>query len=1038
VKTPRLFFLGAPRFEIDGKPIELTAAKSVALLTFLAVSREPQSRDRVLGLLWAESASDAARKNLRNMLWSIRKALGEDAVTSDDDHLALGESTWVDVRELEQFVMLSGAKHLSNTPRDASRSSQTSLLRMTNSAESEIPSLQSAIDLYRAPLLDGLTLSDAPDFEIWLTTERERLAQLVARALDSLVKAQRANNDWRAVIETATRALTFDNLQEPMHRALMEAHARLGERAEALRQYDTLSAALERELGVKPLPETDKLRQAIIDGSEGTRPSTALRSAQDASSQRAKISRAPFVGRVAERAALDEELAAARQGRARIALLVGELGIGKSRLWKEWSSTLANATILETRCLQSTQTLPFAPIIELFNNRAVTQQLLGASSVVAPIWLAQVGRLIPELHTALPNLPALSTLPADEERQRLFEALTQCLLALGTSPLVIFVDDVHWADRATLDMLDYLAHRLQYHPLLLVAAYRNEDASTTLVRLIAGWGREGFTRRISLARLTLEQSAQLIQLLGGNAMLALRAQTQSAGNPYFLIELYRAKSGDIPSALNDLVRTRIDALPETARQVVQAAAILDSNFDFAILRRTSGRGEEETLEALDTLIGANILVERDSQYDFAHPLVATIVRDGLSSARRAFLHRRAAEAIEATHTGRLAPMAASLAEHYAQSNDATRAAHFSEIAAEHALALASPNEAADFYRRAIELHSTPTRRMGLGRSLLRAGELLGAQQAFSTALGECESMGDQKGAARAALNLAETYYPAGRFEEATHWMEKALMYLGGVTDPEGHALAHLLIATNNFGIGKLSEESKKHLRESIQIAEEHDLPQIGVRAQFVLGNVLAQEGDLAAANQAYRQTIMLGDAAGDDYQQVLGYNNLAYHSLLAGDLETARKSTEQGLALAESRGLRLPLQYLYSTRGEIALAEKNWDAAEDWFKRGIAESEAHGNREQSANYRANLGLVARGRGDLDGALVLFEQARQQAAPLPAPHLQTQIDLWLTELYLERGERAAANETLTRAENRLKDKTRASLVEWAERLKRKIQ
>lgn len=1015
MKTPRLFFLGAPRFEINGKPIELTAAKSVALLAFLAVSREPQSRDRVLGLLWAESAGDAARKNLRNTLWSIRKALGEDVLATGNDKLAIDASVWMDVRELEKI--------------------SDSKLQISDLNQSAINNLKSAIDLYRAPLLDGFTLSDAPDFEIWLTTERERIAQLVARALDSLVKGQRANKDWRAVIDTTQRGLTFDSLQEPMHRALMVAHAMLGERAEALRQYDTLSAALERELGVKPLPETDELREQIVNGSLVAAPITKPGRPQESPLQRSKPSRAPFVGREAERAALDEEFAAVKQGRARIAFLVGELGIGKSRLWEEWSSTITNVTILETRCLQSTQSLPFAPIIELFSNQAVAKQLLGKSSSVAPIWLAQVGRLVPGL--ASPNLPAPSSLPADEERQRLFEALTQCLLALGASPLVIFIDDIHWADRATLDWLDYLAHRLQSHPFLIIAAYRNEDASAALVRLIANWGREGFTRRIPLARLTLEQSAQLIELLGGNAMLALRAQTQSAGNPYFLIELYRAKSGDIPPALGDLVRARIDALPETARQVVQAAAILDSNFDFAILRRTSGRGEEETVEALDTLIGANILVERDSQYDFAHPLVATIVRDGLSGARRAFLHRRAAEAIEATHTGRLEPMAASLAEHYAQSNDATRAAHFSEIAAEHALALASPNEAADFYRRAIERQATPARQMGLGRSLLRAGELAAAQQAFSIALGDYESMGDQKSAARAALNLAETYYPAGRFDEATYWMKKALEYLGGVTDPASHALAHLLMATNNFSVGKLSEETKKHLRESIQIAEENDLPQIGVRAQFVLGNVFAQEGDLAAANQAYRQTIILGQIAGDDYQQVLGHNNLAYHSLLAGELATARTSAEQGLALAESRGLRLPLQYLYSTHGEIALAEKNWDAAEDWFKRGMAESEAHGNREQSANYRANLGLVARGRGELDGALVLFEQAQQQAASLPAPHLQSQIDLWLTELYLARGERAAANETLTRAENRLKDETRASLVEWAERLRRKI-
>ena len=635
-------------------------------------------------------------------------------------------------------------------------------------------------------------------------------------------------------------------------------------------------------------------------------------------------------------------------------------------------------------------------------------------------------------------MPTLTTLPADEERLRLYEALTQCLLGLGASPLVLFVDDVHWADRATLDWLDYLVHRLEYHPLLLITAYRNEDAPASLVRLVAGWGREGFAHRIPLARLSIEQSAALITLLGGDPVLAIRVQNQSAGNPYFMIELYRSKSGDIPPAINDLVRARIESLPEAARQVAQAAAILESDFDFGILRRTSGRGEEETLEALDTLVSANIIVERDSQYEFAHPLVAAIVRDGLSSARRAFLHRRAAEAIQAANVGRLTPVAAQLADHYAQANDSSNAARFAELAAERALAIALPSQAADFYRRAIQIQETPSRQMGLGLALLRAGELVSSQQAFSAALSGFEAMGDQKNAARAALNLAETFFPSGRYEEGARWMEKSLAYLGGVSDPEAHALAHLLLATGGFNRGDLLNASEQNAREAIQLAEDNDLPQIAVRGYFVFGNILAQHGDLAGAIQAYRQTITQSQLANDDYQQILGYNNLAYHSLLAGDLETARTSASQGLALAESRGLRLPLQYLYSTSGEIALAEKKWNQAEDWFKRGLVESEAHGNHEQSAGYRANLALAARGRGDLDGALVLLEQAQHQAAALTAPHLQTQVDLWLTELYLERGERAAAMEALSRAESRLGDGTRGKLIEWVQRLRRQIK
>jgi ATP/maltotriose-dependent transcriptional regulator MalT len=128
---------------------------------------------------------------------------------------------------------------------------------------------------------------------------------------------------------------------------------------------------------------------------------------------------------------------------------------------------------------------------------------------------------------------------------------------------------------------------------------------------------------------------------------------------------------------------------------------------------------------------------------------------------------------------------------------------------------------------------------------------------------------------------------------------------------------------------------------------------------------------------------------------------------------------------------------LYSTRGEIALAEHQWDEAESWFKRGLAETEHYGNLEQAANYRANLGLAARGRGDLDSALTLLETARTSAAGLTAPHLQTQIDLWLAELYLERGERAAAGEALARAEARLAGGERKRLTSQMSNLKSQI-
>ena len=234
------------------------------------------------------------------------------------------------------------------------------------------------------------------------------------------------------------------------------------------------------------------------------------------------------------------------------------------------------------------------------------------------------------------------------------------------------------------------------------------------------------------------------------------------------------------------------------------------------------------------------------------------------------------------------------------------------------------------------------------------------------------------GAGRAAIGISETLYPQGRFDDARGWVEKGMSFLDGEGSLESHALAHFLLATATGNEGASSADAEMHLSQAAQHAAEGHLPGLAARSRFGLGNLLAERGEFERANKAYREAIEFARAAKDEYEEILGYNNLAYHSLLAGDPAAALENVEKGLALADARAIRLPLQYLYSTRGEIALAQHAWDEAEGWFKRGLGEAEANGNIEQAAGYHVNLGLVAQGRGDLDGALGLLEAARESA------------------------------------------------------------
>ncbi|MGE5601985.1 MAG: ATP-binding protein [Nitrososphaerales archaeon] len=1013
----KLYLLGRPRAERDGLAVGLSA-KAAALLGYLALNDDPQPRERVLGLLWGESSEEAARKNLRNTLWTIRKDLGGDVIVTAGDSLALDDRLEVDAR---------------------------SLLAATPSTDPA-----ALLDLYAGPFLDGVAVPDAPDFELWLVTARERLAETFLSCMtDALAQLGRAGS-WREVADLARRGLAHDPLHEGLYRGLMEALARLGERAEALRQYEALRAGLERELGVEPSPETRALRDVLATLELAAQPTS--RPPAEASRPRRQAPRAapvqpepPFVGRERERAALDEELLLASQGRVRVAVLLGELGIGKSRLWREWLAGLRiECTALQARCVEATSSLPFTPLVELFGSHPCIQELLHPPSALAPAWLAEVSRLLPEVRAEAPELPPPAALPPEEERRRVFEAFVRVLLALDAHPLLIFVDDVHWADRATLDWLPYLVHRMVGQPLLLVLALRPEEAPPALVHQLATWGREGVLRRILLPRLDPQETAALIARLQVDSAAAHQLQAQSAGNPYFLLELSRhldtGAGGTVPPALAGLVAVRVDRLGNDSRSVLQAAAVLEPEFDLPLLVQTTGLDEDAVLDALDELLGARLLTERGGRFAFNHPFLSQVVRQGLNLARRKVIHRRAAQALETSHGAALAPFAGLIADHYAEAGDLPRAAHYLDLAAERATSLAAAADAAAFRRRAWEIESTSPRALALADALYRAGEAAASRDAYARALAAAEVAADRSTATRACLGMGYTYLSTGWADEVKHWAEQSLRYLDADRDPAAHASAHFLLGVGRLRAGGSAlEEAEAELAEAARLAELHDLRDVAVVARFELGNARAEQGDLPGAIQLYRRAADLASAFGEPDQQVLALNNLAYHTMLLGDTAAAREYIGEALGLADQYGLRLSHEYLLSTRGEIELADGHWAEAEEWVNASLAEAHAHNNAAHVAKCKANLALAAAGRGDLDTALILLEEAADLAAPLTARYLQAQIDLWLTEVYLARGERAAAGHALARGEAHLADSRYAGLIarsrELAARLSR---
>jgi DNA-binding SARP family transcriptional activator/tetratricopeptide (TPR) repeat protein len=970
METVNLAFLGVPTLRRGDQPVVLARAKGVALLLYLAVMRVAQPRDRLLDLLWPESLPQAARKNMRNTLWTIREALGADVLELNGAMIQLSAAVRVDLHMLEDGILLLEG--------------------------GTVADLEAVTARYQGPLADGLLVHEAPDFEVWLTTERERVAATYLRLIERIVALQRAAGNWQAMIDGAQRALAVDPLRESAHLAIIEAHMRLSQRSLATQQYTALTDLLQRELAVMPLPETTARYEALLTGT----PAVAL--PQLAARPPARAQPTPFVGREAELAALIEEESRATQGSARVALIAGELGIGKSRLWRTWAAELPpGAVLLASHALETDQPVPFGPLLALFRQSGPAQSMVTPPSSLAPIWVAELTRLLPEITATWPDLPPPLTLAPAEERARLFQALIEAVRPLAQPLLVLAIDDLHWADPSTLDWLVYLVDQLRDTPLLLVGTYRPQEANERLAAVISGWQRQGRLRLITLPHLTADEGHALLAALtaAGDDQTHGYWVEQSGGNPYFLIELSRAPAGVTPGDLASLVRARIQAtVPANAYQMLQAAAVLGDQADLATLRATSGRTEEETLDALDALVTSAVLSEQRGTYRFVHPLVAAVVAQDLTAARRAFLHRRAAQALERLNTHRLERVARPLIEHYAAAGDQQHAAHYAELAAAQAFAVGAFVESAAYARRALAWQATPQRHFLLGNALAIAGAADEARAQLAQALSDFEQAGDVVGMMRAGVVLARMSIATGQPEQARSFLARLPIEQAETLDPALGVQARLLSA----GVDRLSrafDAAEAQLNHADRAIRMHNLPFQAALSAFERGNLLANRGELTAAIAAYQESLRLAQVVGNPMQQSLARNNLAYHHLLLGDLDAAQSHIRAAIALAEQFALGFLWQYLHSTAGEIATAQGRFDAAESAFTSALEAARNWSNRVQIANIHVNQALVARARHDLAHARTLLAEAQSVFGAAVDPFVWDKIVRYRDELAL---------------------------------------
>jgi DNA-binding SARP family transcriptional activator len=639
----------------------LERRRSRALLAILAIDLGRQvPRDRLTAYLWSSQTDDAARHGLRQCLLDLRHALAEagvDAIRSEGDGIALDPSR----------VVVDAARF------------------ETLAARNTVAALNKAMALYQGDLLEGLRL-EGPDFEEWLRLNRERLRSQAIGAMKKLLAHNVRQKTFDHAIQVGIRLLALEPFDEAVHRTMMALYAETGRRSGALRQYEQCVEVLSRELDTEPEAETRELYRQLIadrprDRSNAPVPDLMPRKvasqAANAQSLLRPLAASPLIGREADLEWLDGVRHSAQHGQPQLALVVGEAGIGKSRLIHEFASRAQHhrAQFLVGRGREGEEVLAFAPWVEALRPTLSADLIAG----LAPVTRQDLARLFPEIADR-PSPPPNGL----EDGPRIFEAVAHLFRELATRhSLVVVIEDLHWCDDMTVRLLRFLPRRLEGRRVLLIGTARPEDLAdgpdrTSYFEILR---RDPSCASRSLAPLSRDDVTKLFASVTSRTdalseVLIDRVWTISEGNPFVVVECARAMRErhahepdrvlDLPEGVRTLTARSLARLSEGANRLADVAAVIGRDFDMAVLRDAAGLTLSGAADGLEELVRRRVLREVNGHFDFGHDRVREVCYDRLLGPRRALLHQRVADALVRVYSADPAPYFAAIGTHYRQ------------------------------------------------------------------------------------------------------------------------------------------------------------------------------------------------------------------------------------------------------------------------------------------------------------------------------------------------------------------------------------
>lgn len=674
--TFQFYMFGPPQLCIDGDPVSLPP-QPAAFCSFLILNRQRRiTREEIQVAFWPDASPPRAQERLRRTLYLLRRSIEPHthliAAEGAEVAIAPGVSLWVDYEAFEQALL------------DAYRN--------------EVPRrdvLERAVGLYSDDLLRDI-------YADWVLLEREHARQQFLTALRQVMSLSQNQGDWAKVTHYAHVLLEHDPYQELAHRALMRAFAVTGDRSAALRQYQQCADILQRELGADPLDETIQLYDDIRQGRGVVAEDVAVIAAPVMVTSAADLQSLPLIGREQELSAIAGQWHTCKGGQSRLVLVTGPAGMGKTRLVNEASHRIPGAEVstLTGHCYAMEAGTPYQLIADLM--RVAVERVRDQLDATTCADLVQI---VPALRDDFPDLLAEPVSAGVDISLRVQEAVTTVirLIAERGDGLWIIAEDLHWADPASLAVLNHVMRRCSDLPLLVLATLRDEEVSFDSP--LMDWPAASVQApapgtMIQLPPLQSDQLSDLVLRVVGqdSTPLATLLEYEAAGNPFFIVETLRAlaeqgviyaESGagwrlrpDVlprPATLpmSDVVlrviRGRIRRLSRAAQEVLTIGAVIEHDIKERMVERLVDAGVALDL-ALDEALQTYIIKEtKPGIYQFTHIKVREILYADTSAPRKRFLHRRIADLLAASASHDQLSDVAPLVYHYTQARDWTQA-----------------------------------------------------------------------------------------------------------------------------------------------------------------------------------------------------------------------------------------------------------------------------------------------------------------------------------------------------------------------------